>query len=457
MTRVILKIKHGTMQPPPYLDVCFRLITLCVAGFFFGDFPARAQTAAARANDFLNSLGTGGFLDQGASTDKVIHALSYGGWRTARDSAAPSRLIPIHAATGIKFDVFPAYRWRIPELLARADALAGAGALLAVEGPNEPNNWPVKYKGRKSNAGTFGPVAEFQSDLYAAVKADPKLAGIPVFHCSECGGAEPDNVGLQFLSIPPGAGTLMPDGTKYADYANVHNYVCDHLKAPIDNAAWDAEDPSLKGRWDGMVDEYGVTWLKHFAGYPASELANLPRVTTESGWQTSGPTCATSEEKQGKLLLNLYLDAFKRGWSYTFVYSLQDWNGQTYGFFRKNYTPKLSATYMHNFTSILADTPRSFIPGSLAYSIEGRTETVHDLLLEKSNGTFELVIWDERAAGSDTVKLSFGMPGHRASLYDPTSESATSPIKIFDSSLDETITLSDHPVIFEIAAGASNP
>ena len=48
---------------------------------------------------------------------------------------------------------------------------------------------------------------------------------------------------LQFLVIPKGtAGCLMPDGTKLADYANPHNYVCDHLKGITeDNIAWNAE------------------------------------------------------------------------------------------------------------------------------------------------------------------------------------------------------------------------
>ena len=53
------------------------------------------------------------------------------------------------------------------------------------------------------------PVALFQKDLYAAVKADAKLARIPVFHSSEAGGSQPDNCGLQFLTIPNGAGKLM--------------------------------------------------------------------------------------------------------------------------------------------------------------------------------------------------------------------------------------------------------
>jgi len=54
---------------------------------------------------------------------------------------------------------------------------------------------------------------------------DPVLKKFPVWTIS-AGGSQVDNVGLQFLTIPPDARTLMPDGTKYADFANAHNYFC---------------------------------------------------------------------------------------------------------------------------------------------------------------------------------------------------------------------------------------
>ena len=47
-------------------------------------------------------------------------------------------------------------------------------------------------------------VAKLQRDLYEAVKSDPVLAKYPVWSISEPG-AQRDNVGLQFLTIPPGA------------------------------------------------------------------------------------------------------------------------------------------------------------------------------------------------------------------------------------------------------------
>ena len=112
------------------------------------------------------------------------------------------------------------------ELTNAARTLAKAGALMAIEGPNEPNNFLITYNGKQGGGadGSWLPVAELQRDLYSAVKNDPELKQYPVFHVSE-GGAETENVGLQFLTIPAGAKTLLPDGTRYADYANPHNYV----------------------------------------------------------------------------------------------------------------------------------------------------------------------------------------------------------------------------------------
>jgi hypothetical protein len=69
--------------------------------------------------------------------------------------------------------------------------------------------------------------------------------------------------------------------------------------------------------------EYGVTWHGGFAGYSNPELVTLPRVTTETGWLTTG-TGAITEEQQARLFLNLYLAAFKQGFAYTFIYMLRD-------------------------------------------------------------------------------------------------------------------------------------
>ena len=106
--------------------------------------------------------------------------------------------------------------------------VSSTGSLLALEGPNEPNNWPITYNGQQGGGFcancTWVPVAQCQRDLYSQAKTNTSLSKYPVFSVSQ-DGAETDNVGLQFLTIPGGSGTVMPDGTQYADFANLHNYV----------------------------------------------------------------------------------------------------------------------------------------------------------------------------------------------------------------------------------------
>jgi hypothetical protein len=330
--------------------------------------------------------------------------------------------------------------------------LAAEGALLAAEGPNEPNNWHVTYKGASSSNKTSLPLAQFQADLYTAVKADPKLKGIPVFHSSESGGSQPDNCGMQFLTIPQGAGTLMPDGTKYADYANTHNYICGHgVKITEDNIAWNAEDPTLNGKWDGMWVEYGHTWWgQGFDGYTKDQLVTLPKVTTETGWVTAGDGSIT-EEQQAKLFLNLYLSAFKRGWSYTFVYMLHDSQGQgTWGFVKSDYSSKPSGTYMHNMTTILADKSSDFTPGKINYTIANEPATVHDMLMQKRDGTFDLAVWGEQATGSNDITVNLGAKYASVKVYDPTV--GIEPIKTLANVNAVPLTVSDHPFIIEITS-----
>jgi hypothetical protein len=75
--------------------------------------------------------------------------------------------------------------------------------------------------------------------------------------------------------------------------------------------------------------------------------------------------------------------------------------------------------------------------------------TVHDLLLQKSNGEFDLVIWDERSSGGDTVTVTFPVAHDGIKLFDVTR--GTSPIKVLNSTRSVVLSLTDHAVIISIA------
>ena len=402
--------------------------------------------------DFLDSLGVNSSIDRrGEVLERTIECTKYLGIRWFRSGyeGEPSMadLIRLHKETGARFS------WSalsggndLVKLLSTAKELASEDALLAFEGPNEPNNWGITYKGVFGGRDkSWAAVAALQRDMYAAVHADRQLAKYPVWGISECG-AETDNVGLQFLTVP--SGPLA--GTRYSDFANVHNYIYHpNSPGPEDNKTWNAADPSPACHVDGLYGEYGVTWGRHFAGYSASELASLPRVTTETGCTIEGPV---TEEIHGLNLLSLYLDQFKRGWSHNAVYLLRDRvdeaGNQKFGFYRPDYTPRRAAVLLHNLTTILADSGKLRRAGRLAYEISGVVPTVHDLLLQKSDGVFELVVWSELLKGSSAVTVRFGGPARSVTVFDPTVGSSATGVAEKRSSVD--LVLTDHPVVLEI-------
>ncbi|MFA7345158.1 MAG: DUF4082 domain-containing protein, partial [Terrimicrobiaceae bacterium] len=580
--------------------------------------PQAAAAPAVSANDFLDSLGVCTHMTQGADnpTD-VAAALTYTGIRNFRDDSSGNstviqKWIDVHNATGALMCLIPR-NGDIAGSISTYEQVAAAGALLAIEGPNEPNNWPVTYQGQSSGgtkltttsvatinnsayydtayrtglAGLYGygpvgfkygsgtayvtgqtlgvlrndlsawvgfkftvgssaitvnqlgrwvvsgnsgthavrlarvsdgavlgsvsiatsgapvgfkyatlatpvtlaantayyvmsqetsggdqwydgkfnsfPIAWFCRDLYAAVKANPNLSDYPVFASSEAGGSEPNNVGLQYLTIPTPlpSGVLMPAGTQYADFANCHNYLTAGASqlGIRDNQAWRVEEPtSVNYLGDGLYQEYGHTWRPPgYDGYTDAQLLTLPRVTTETGWYTATSGSMVNpitEVQQGKLFLNVYLAAYKRGWSATFIYMLHDDSVQGYwGLYHTDWTAKPSATYLHNLTTILADTA-AITPGSLNYSIPSQPATVHDLLIQKSDGKFMLAVWNEKASGSDSVTVNLGATFATVKVYDPTVGTAVQQTLSNVSSVP--LTLSDHPVIIEVPGITSN-
>jgi hypothetical protein len=420
-----------------------------------------APVSAVATSDFLDSIGVvTTFPDRGQPIAKTIEMVRYCGFRWVRagieglSEKGPTTIqtfLGLHRTTGVRLS------WGLvsggsdlKRLIETGKVLAEAGALLAFEGNNEPNNWGVTYQGEKGGGrGSWLPVARLQRDLYAAVKADPVLSTYPVWSISEPG-AQTDNAGLQFLTIPPGSGTLMPDGTRYADYANVHNYIY-HPRSPrlSDNQVWNAADPSAAAKVDGLYGNFGVTWRNRFRGYAQGQLDTLPRVTTETGAVVKD---TVPEDVHGLHLMTIYLAQFKRGFSHTSVYLLRDRTdergNQAFGFFAPNYAPRKAATYLHNLTTILADSGKRPDPGRLDYAIPGQPVTVHDLLLRHSDGTFQLVIWGERVSGEDRVTIRFGSTHAQVKVYNPVV--GTEPVETRANVGALELTLSNHPYIVAI-------
>jgi hypothetical protein len=350
-------------------------------------------------------------------------------------------------------------------------------AFLAFEGSNEPNNWGIFYNGeygggRYDNAHpgphSWKPLAKYHRDFYAAVKADPILGtagyNYPVWSASDIGACW-ENVGMQFLTIPENAEGVDPEfpaGTTFADAACVHNYFSGNT-AYSNNQTWRSAEITGK---NGIKENFGDTWSKHYTGYTDEQLATLPRVTTETGTAISSGGTGITEQYQGLTYLSCYLAQFKQGFSHTAIYLLRDrvdeGGNQTYGFYVGNsqYTPRLAAHYLHNMTTILNDTTSIQNPGTLTYGFTGTVKNyLHDLLLQKNDGTLMLVVWGEkfaRNAAPDDVTLEFEHPIAKVNVYNPAQydandpEKGTRPIAVYTNVTAIPLALLNHPFIMEI-------
>ena len=73
---------------------------------------------------------------------------------------------------------------------------------------------------------------------------------------------------------------------------------------------------------------------------------------------------------------------------------------------------------------------------------------MHDLLLQKSNGAFELAVWGEQALGSNIVTVNLNGMAPLANIYNPTL--GASATQTFTNATSVPLTLANHPLIVEI-------
>ena len=381
---------------------------------------AQEAHPAHSVNEFLNSIGVNSAIYRRAeSVDRTIECINYLGarWIRTDESMHTDRQVAVIKqltdATGVKISTsLGSGGSNIDELIQGSRRMADMGVLLAIEGNNEPNNWGIRYNGQEGGRDkSWVAVARLHRDLYQAVKSDDVLRHYPVWATTETG-AMTDNVGLQYLEVPKGAADVAEEfrGVRFADVANCHNYfVHPTWVAPKNNQTWLSSLPTSAAKGDHLQGNYGLTWLKKYKGYSDEELQCLPRVTTETGATISG---RMTEELQARMYRSCYLSQFAQGWSHTAIYILCDRSdeagNQSFGFFDKDYRPRRAALYLHNMTTLLEDDKPAKRLSSVAYSIENQSAEVHDLLLQKSDGSFALIIWGELYEGGEqtvTVRL----------------------------------------------------
>ena len=350
-------------------------------------------------------------------------------------------------AAGIKFDfVIPSNDTNIAADIAVLDALEKAhpDGIDAVEGLNEVAPSQI------------ADATAFQGKLYAAIHADPNLQGVLVFN---------------FTLLSTNAADYAAEGnvSAFSDFGNVHEYSATMPPIQFDS-------------WFGKVADQG--------------MPNAPFVVTETGYDTMPSAYGgVNDDVQAKYLLNDLFDLAKEGASQTYIYELLDEISdpnntdvqQHYGLFNNDGTPKEAATTLHNLTTILADTASnvaSFTPGTLTYTVTGLNSTNNSaqfqqdyyygilqsignsmgvygnsLLMEKSDGAFDLAVWNEPdlwnaataseiTAAATPATITLGNTAEAVKVFDPLV--GTSPVATYNNVTSVTLNITDHPLILEV-------
>lgn len=309
--------------------------------------------------------------------------------------------------------------------------------LNAIEAPNEVNLWPISYKGLDGIAAAIA----FQADLYAAVRGDASLDGIPVYSFT-LGGVLPGDVeGLIDLS-------------PISDYANIHSYAPNGIQPN-----W-VIPPSVEGM--------------------APIASEKPVVLTETGYYTipgHDGWGGVSESVQAKYSLNMLFSNLETGIERTYFYDLIDDGTDPqerehhFGFFNYDGSAKQVATAFHNLTSILAEAGQGRAPAdeageTLDYSLTDMPWTASSMLLQAAEGVHVIAVWNQLGLwdaasgreiqhGTQTVTLWLGELAHSIRIFDPLL--GTEAILALSDEDTVSFDLVDHPLLIEVVTEAAEP
>ena len=391
------------------------------------------QVMAKRAADFLNAQGVAAhphYTDSSPQADAAgtLEDLRYLGVNVVR-TEGPNPLnqgqstLAYLADHGIDFSFIAGGDPTTALSRIKTFLDAHPGSVRIIEGVNEPNNWPITY------AAKTGPDAAkaFQTDLYAAVNADPAMASIPVAG----------------MSSWPGIGAP-------SDYMNIHAY-----------PTW--------ARQPRAVFEGGIS--------DQQAIEELPKgfVITEGGWHTGradGEWEGVDERTQAKLLLNFIMDGMDLGAAFVAPYELYDeysdptnsnWTSH-WGMFHFDGTAKISATAIHNLNTTLFDTTSTavtFVPKALDYTVVN--PGVYNFLLQQGDGDFFLVLWNEPDLWDDAnnkaidpidlaTTINFGS-AFDVEVFDPLV--GTTAVRSLGHVSSAMVALDGHPLLLRLSNGTA--
>jgi hypothetical protein len=321
---------------------------------------------AAPADAFVGSVGVATHLSRNneyANKAMVNQRILESGIRRVRgswgpgDTATRDQAVALGRA-GVKIMFWTGQVGSNLESVKRAVKDANAivpGMIDSIEGPNEQDG----HTGLRS----------FVQQYSQMFRSDPETAALRIY------GPSMANVGS---SAPY---QQLGDIRAWVDAANVHNYPGGRM----------------------MSDEY-IDSIYSFAGHNVGSGGKV--IASEVGYSTATsaphqPHPAVPEQAAATLVPRVYLEHFRRGISETYLYELVDEAGDPhpwergFGLLRSDFTPKPAFTALSNLVTLLKDPGPPVVAGRLGMALSGTNAATRTLLLQKRDGSFHLVLWQQ--------------------------------------------------------------
>ena len=274
----------------------------------------------------------------------------------------------------------------------------------------------------------------------------------------------------------------------FVHYGNAHPY---HFWPPfkpwgkVAHCAFNSTcAPPTISLWTAPDNNGGT--IGYLAATRASRVAaDKPMVFTEWGYPTIANDAqgwGVSEQTAAKYLARGFLEHFNAGIVYSCSYELMDPEPVSpfsadpekhFGLAYSDGTLKPSGTAIKRLIALLEDTGNTNITtGTLNYTLSGggglsftddknaTTNEIHQSLLQKANGKFYLVLWQEAISTNSSgtaldiqavdVTVNFGQNLLGLKAYLPTTTDNGSPVVNTDNVSSYTFSVPDHPLVIEI-------
>jgi serralysin len=375
-----------------------------------------SNLTAISASSFLNTLGINTHIDFDAdgyqNLATVEAAINYLGVKNIRDSGQAesdiSAWLQVAQATGAKFDDYIGQTSPAGMLadLVLAQQLAQEGVLNYIEGGNEEDDsYPESLGNNQWIA------AQFQQQVYALAQQ----YGLPTINISfGAGWTAANNWEGDYATV----GSL----SAFANYANAHTY-------PVPG-----QTP------DSVIQQLNADALLAAPGDPV--------MTTEIGWDSS----TFSETAIAQYVVDAAFDGIKDGDTAMYYYALFNDVSGNYGLMNADGSPTPAGTALHDLTTLLSDTGGSFTPGSLDVTLGGALSTDNTVLIQKSDGSDWLALWDE-TAGTHAVTVTLPTTASQIQVFDPVT--GTGAIGSASNADSITVSLGSDPLLIEIIPAGS--